>query len=555
MPDVLAQDELLAPAATTPFTESFIPASAAPPSREGSVAVQPRIDAAMRASAEAVEQAKKSMAQEESGLVSRQQDLAPLRKQMLEQAMKPIPAPPKSEQAPKIPQQADQKGSEDWVFAASLLGALAGAFTRNHATNALAAFSGAMQGYAEGSHQKYEQNMKTWEAENKRVLENNNAALNDYKEILSNRKQTIEQMSIALQVAGAEHDDQAMITAAKTKNSLTIAQLYDKQAQALEQYGTKADQISLQNQNYQLKVRQQEFREHVQQLGLNPTDQSGIEHLIDQIGRYEIALPPAPRNKTGTNPIRNAVLAKYPDYSENQFKVVQMQKTADAKRMVAQATAEGRTSGAAGANIELVMRSVKPVLENAADAAQEVPATTFKRLNQIMQMAAEEIGDPALRNFKLANEELAMTIARVMNPRSSQITVNAAQHARELITTADSPEAYDKLLLNVKRIAEREFGAVQDQLNRAPLAPIEVSTGRKSQSIPGALENIGGKVGGAVEGGVQSAPPGGAMERYEKEYKEAHPPQIPGSGLMDQFGKSYESIHPHLPEGWTLTPQ
>lgn len=486
MPDVLAQDDALSAGATSPFTESpaLIPAASVPPSREGSIAAQPRIDAALRGSDEAIADLKRTAAQEQVDLKARQADLAPLRQQIRSEAMKPIPPPPKMEQPPKIPQAADQKGSEEWLFAASLLGALSGFATRNHATNALAAFSGAIQGYNEGSQQKYSQNMKTWEAENKRVLESNNAALQDYKNIIENRKLNMEQMSIALQVAGAEHDDQAMITAARSKSDIAIAQLYDKRAQAAYQYGIKADQISQQHENYELKVRQQEFREHVQQLGINPTDRVGIENLVDQIGRYEIALPPAPRNKTGTNPIRNAVLEKYPDYSEIEFKRVQAQKLADAKRMTAQASAEGRTTGQAGANIEIVMRSVKPVLENAAEAARDVPATAFPKINQLMQTAAENIGDPALRNFKLANEELAMTIARVMNPRQSQITVNAAQHARDLISTADSPEAYERLLRNVKRITEREFAAIQDQKTGAPLAPIEFEDSSKRSLKP-----------------------------------------------------------------------
>src|SRR5258708_7814310 len=163
MPDVLAQDDVLSFNPSSPFLTA--PDAGGPPPRAASD-LQPRIDEAGRRSQAAIDAAERSMAQEEREAVARERELTPLRERQMEMARQPIPQPLKTKESPPAPQRQNQHDDENWLFAAGLLGSLAGALTRNHATNALGAFSGALQGYQEGSRQKFDENMQIWNAEN-----------------------------------------------------------------------------------------------------------------------------------------------------------------------------------------------------------------------------------------------------------------------------------------------------------------------------------------------------------------------------------------------------
>src|SRR5229473_6830059 len=240
MPDVLSQDaDVLS---FQPGSPMLAPPPAAPPMAPQPVGgggaapappnLQQQIQEDRAKSDAAIAAMEKSQGLEVGNLQQRQREMEPLRQRAMSQAMQPPPQIPKQEKPPAQPKGRDQHDDENWLFAASILGSLAGAFTRNHATNALAAFSGAMQGYQEGSKQKFDQNMKTWEAENKAVQETNKQAMDEYRDILQNRKWSMDQMSVAMRLAGEKYDDQAAIQAAQTKNSLVMAQFYDKRNEA-----------------------------------------------------------------------------------------------------------------------------------------------------------------------------------------------------------------------------------------------------------------------------------------------------------------------------------
>jgi hypothetical protein len=534
MPDPLAQDDVLSFDPRSPFlTAPDAGGPVAPPGPNPNL--QPRIDEAGRRSQAAVEAAERSMALEERNAAARERELAPIRGRQMEMARQPLPEPPKTKESPPAPQRQNQHDDENWLFAAGLLGSLAGALTRNHATNALAAFTGALQGYQEGSREKFEQNMQIWNAENKRAQEASQNALAEYRSILENRKLSMEQMSVELQLAAAKHDDRAMQTAAKTKNELVIAQLYDKHEQALTQVQTTHDRLS---QSYELAQQRQQQQMAIAQmraLGVTPGQENA---LVDAIGQYK----QAPITGARGSAIMNLVQQAYPDYDIKSWFDQKARATIPASEERAGKTAAARTFNTAGANTEIVLSRAGPVLTNAAEAANAVPATAFPRINELYQAAASEIGDPAIRNFKVANEELAGLFASVMNPRSAVITVSAYEHARNLISAADSPEAYQAVLQNIKRLAEREAVNIRRLREGGESLPIDIppiSPNRRAT----AGELIGKTGERAAEGasglGLPKTPKYGVGSMVPK----PTPTPPPQSGA---------NMPMMLPEGWTV---
>ena len=477
----------------------------------------------------------------------REQALAPARQAAI-QATGGVSAAaanvPRQEKPPAVPKQGNEPGAdENWLMVSGLLGSIAGAFSRRHATNALAAFTGMVEGYNEGSRQKFEQNLKTWEAENKRALEANKASMDSYRAILESKQLDAEQKRIALQIEAQRWDDKAMAAAAGTKNDLAIAHAYDYMAGLHEKAATAAGRVKQEIDTARAKEWDAQASKYVAQ---NP-------NVIQ--GMLNGTLPPPQRNpRTGLQgAVDRAEIAELlrlnPQFDWGKFDRTQgAQKAAErieattplmAKR--AGEMAEQRTLGSAGANVQVMLSRAPAVLTNAAEAANRVPATIFPRINELYQQGASEIGDPAIRGFKVANEELANLFAAVNNPRSNVITVSAQQEARHLISAADSPEAYQEVLENIKRIAEREGVSIRALRAGGQPPPIEIPpiSDTRRQSIPDVAGQMGGR---AVEGINQALPwgTGPAVNKYGQRRDE--------TSLLDEFKRWLTD------KGGTITP-
>jgi hypothetical protein len=121
-----------------------------------------------------------------------------------------------------------------WLAAATVFGAIAGAMTRRHTMNALAAFTGTLEGLKEGNQQKFEQQSKMWEQENKQAYQNWKMANDAYQKILDDRKLDMDTKSFMIQQKAAEVRDDAMAQQAATKDYITMAQLQDKRREQIE---------------------------------------------------------------------------------------------------------------------------------------------------------------------------------------------------------------------------------------------------------------------------------------------------------------------------------
>jgi hypothetical protein len=452
----------------------------------------------------AAHQAQQDVNRERQLLGQQRGQLVPFRQAAMESAAQPLPQPPQPKQPPKPPTAEDaqnQSWQQEWLTAAMFLGTLGGALTRRPLTNSLAAFTGMIEGVNEGSKQKFEQSMKTWEAENKAVLEANDAANKSYEQILKSRQLDTEQKMTMLQLKAMELKDDAMAQAAITKDQIAVAQLHDQRLR----YGAELKGAQ--------DRRDEERQQRWDQQATNWVNSTDGMRRAQAIADYQIKAP-TNLGRTGyqgslNTALMSKVLELNPDYKESEFEArkasARIEATTPAMAKRAGETSYQRALGTATANTELNINKAGPVVEIAAEAANAVPATAFKRINEIYQAAQEEIGDPAIRRFKLANEELAMVYAAVLNPRSNVITVSAQEHARKLIAASDSPEAYQTVLQNIKRLAEQEARVVREtrEGNVSPINVPPISPERRGN----AGEMIRGTGARALEG-AESAVPG-----------------------------------------------
>ena len=448
---------------------------------------------ALRGSREYIGRAQQAMDEESDVFRRREEALAPIRERQLAQLSRPLPERPKFQSTPPAPARNDPRSDESWLMASGLLGALAGALTRRHVTNALAAFSGAVQGYQEGSQVKFDQSMKVWEAEHKRAVEQNTQALNEYRMILEDRKLSDEQINTYLQITAEKYQDQAMMTAARTKNAINIAQLYDKQFQALEQLKASGQKL---NQQWKIDQAERIFQQS--------------RPMIESMLQYKTEPPPRTPRDTVRGMADSMIWAELYNRNPNfdPFRAginrrVETQEALIPSRVEgAGLSAAERVGQVRATNLEAAARSAGPAIDLAAQYASRVPATRFPKVNELLQTAETAIGDPNLRAFKAANLELARLLARVVNPSSSTITNYQAQAAADLFLTADSPAAYQASLEFAKSFIEREYRAAQEQKRHAPLAPINLPDTTNRPGLGGAAKTI---IGGAGEGALEAA--------------------------------------------------
>lgn len=169
-------------------------------------------------------------------------------------AAKQRPALPKLGKVPPAPQNDIRGDAMAWLGFATALGGIAGAMTKRSSMNALAAFSGTLEGLQQGNQQKFNDNFKTWEANAKATQENNKAEMDGYRNILERQDldhrqradqlemwATVNRNKFMIDLARASKNDPALFTAALDSMSVqaqkgedAVTRLMDARSRAQE---------------------------------------------------------------------------------------------------------------------------------------------------------------------------------------------------------------------------------------------------------------------------------------------------------------------------------
>jgi hypothetical protein len=433
----------------------------------------------------------RQMAEQQRGQVT------PFRQAAMEANARPLPQPPQHQQPPKPPTMEDaqqQTWQQEWLTAAMFLGTLGGALTRRPLTNSLAAFTGMIEGVNEGNKQKFDTSMKTWEAENKRVLEANDQANKEYDQILKNRSLDTEQKMVMLQLKAMELKDDAMAQATVTKNQIAVAQLFDERVRR----------------GAELQGAQTRRDDEQQQRALQWVNSNEGQQRAKAIAEYRLA-PPSTLGRTGyqgaiNTALMDKVLEVNPDYNVNKFKAEGIREAIPARAEAAAATASARTLGTRGTNLETIIRGADILIPDLRTAAAAVPRTDWVPINKLMQMADTEINNPALKRFKMFNYEIASLWGRSMNP-TGVLRVDDRQKALDNLLTADTPGNYDAALHAIDDILRREKQSIDDQKAGRPL-PEGVNWADTASPAGATLVGAGGGVAGRAVNSAESAVPG-----------------------------------------------
>jgi hypothetical protein len=376
--------------------------------------------------------------------------LAGPRQQMTEMTRQPLPQPPVPRDAPPVPGRTSAADDEAWLAVAGVLGAIAGGLTRNHATNAIAAMTGAMQGYTEGSQIKFDQEMKRWDAENKKMLETNQAANDRYTQILQSNKLALEQKSMELQMVAAQYDDRATMQLAQTKQFEVLGRLIEQRLQHQAQQQDKAAVIEEKAREWY--QRRQEHQDKMQlerekfELQKGQGEEQADEARALAISKYQlppIANPRQPRDRR----VMSRVLELDPEYDARQYVA--------SNRATTQFAIGQQGNAIRSLNVAI---SHLGTLDELGEALQTGNTQWF---NQARNFFHQQFGQEAPTNFNAAKQIVGAEI--IKGVVASGGGVSEREEAARVISTANSPQQLRGVISTYKQLLAGQLEGLKKQ--------------------------------------------------------------------------------------------
>lgn len=393
----------------------------------------------------------------------------------------PTPAMPEQQASSEPPQPNFGKDAMQWLAVSAVLAGITGALTRRHATNALSAFSGAINGYRQGKMDVFDQQYKTWQAENQKALEASRELWKRRDAILQDRKLNIDEKMARLQMIDSETQDQVGYQTAQMKNFLLYTHNQDllqnkitqlelqterlnnakeqKDAESVSKTGLTLAELTDAQKKIMAEVKQtappgettqqfmQRYQQAWQQSGIGVVGQS-VESVGDLIGQGKMAPLSAfaLRSQWGQN-VMAYVKEHYPNYTGTEY-------------AASQRTEIGFAQGKQGDQV----RAINVAIDHLATADQLVDALQngeVQRINQIGQQWAIETGSAAPTNLETASLIIGQEMVKAVVAGGGGVTERSA--AGSAFSNVKSPEQLHGAIQTVRRLMAGQLQGLERQ--------------------------------------------------------------------------------------------
>lgn len=193
------------------------------------------------------------------------------------------------------------------------------------------------------------------------------------------------------------------------------------------------------------------------------------------------------------------------------------QRVLEARADQAGRLAGARAGGTLNARIDVFAKEAETAIPLAIEASRAVPRTTWTPLNKAIQMVQSGSGDPALGQFVAANNAVINTYSKAISGGGTGALADR-EHAREMLSTAQSPEAYEAVLRQLQREVQVAHRAARSAKELGK-QDVEGDQGDRGASVvPGAQSKSIGQVifGGGAPAPVSGLPQPKSMSEYDK---------------------------------------
>lgn len=387
----------------------------------------------------------------------------------------PRPAPPEQQKIPAAPQ-ASQFGvdAQNWTIAMSVLSGVVGAFSRQHATTALNAFSAGIKGYQDGNKTAFDEAHKTWEENTKAAIENNKILTDKYKEVLEDRNLSEQEQVQKINLIAAQYHDPLMSNA---KDISLMAKIYESQLKAAQH----AEEITMRMQEHrdlfdykeQSKDREKKTPSISQEAADFAADQllAGDKSALSNYGRGEKATA-------------NLALIHETVQRRAKEKGITGDKLAHINALFTGEVAEQRAMATRSAPAKIAVKEMDKLAQPMVDAFKALDPTQYPDLNSIQNAVQNKTGSPKVVKAALALQEFKTAFTNLM-VRNGVPTDQARSRADELFN----------LNFNIDQIE-----AVRDQAKISGAAVLDAITEARegSQKTPGAAPSNTKTIGGVT---------------------------------------------------------
>lgn len=355
----------------------------------------------------------------------------------------PTQAPPQLQKvAPPPPAMTQKDGQAMVAFAGAmaLIGAIGSRFTHMPAEAALSAFGSALKGYKEGNQAQFENSYKEWEAQTKATINNNQTLLDQYRQVLENKKLDIEHMRAAWQNVALVNQDQIGLSRFIADNAESRANYYNKlfsaQTKLVDTYGKMQRQTG--------------------GAGM-PMDAETIKGMVGQwrAGNESVTRQFGPGLIGAQN---RAAFWKEAIAEDNAAGVTPQQRAATFQRFKADQAAQ-RTLATREVNIETAVQDMQNLIPFARQANHAFPRSDFMPFGSLEREGARITSNPDYLALESYTQAVKTAYASSMS-RGSVTPVAAMARADHLLNSAVGTKGYDRAL----EILQNEG----EQIRRAP---------------------------------------------------------------------------------------
>lgn len=370
------------------------------------------------------------------GILSQEQaEEAPVIASAMKDSQTPKPKPPDLQKVPQAPQSDFGSDAQEWVTAMTLLSGVVGAFSRQHASTALNAFSAGIQGFRQGKQDAIDQSFKQWDESTKAAIENNKILQDKYKDVLDDRKLTFDDQMNQIQLIAAQYKDMLTYQAAAEKNYTLVAKIIESQQMAGERASAASERLELQRENFELKKSQSETSLTPEAIGLAAQQlAAGDASALTNVGR-------GTQGAANLAAIRNAV-AQIPGMTGDKLASI------DLKMKGLQS--EARTLGTQTAKLQSAGREADNLGDLLIAASKKVPRGKIPSLNAALLAGERGTGDPDVVAYGAALNSFINAYSRAINPNGVG-TVKDKDHAREMLSEGFSQGQVESVVAQLKK--------------------------------------------------------------------------------------------------------
>lgn len=370
----------------------------------------------------------------------------------------------------------DTKAMGETVSLISALAAMGGLLTRQPLTAALNNFSAGVQGYVQGDEKAYKRNLDEFKLNFDKAKTENDELYRKAQAARQAHGTELQSLLNEMNVVAAEHQDQILSEMLKRQDIVS----------AQEWIGKKYDMFNKTNSSLatmmaQIEARETAHKDRMAAMSMASADRRAIagikagpqgaentggvsdKYLKDPEYKQQVdfwaqyladgnSLPPRFAQSGAGKAMYSDIVSTVPTLAGGDSKALR----AGAVELAGQ-KAQARSLGTRSAAIEQAASEAREMSQIVLDTSAAFDRTNFQPINKALAAYQTRSGGTEVRQFGAAVNSYINAYARAVNP-SGVATVSDKEHAREMLSTADSPDQVKAII----SVLDREMTAAQN---------------------------------------------------------------------------------------------